>query len=330
MVQNSVPELEQILQGNRRAIAKAITLLESTRPESFEQGQELLESLLPHSGQALRIGITGVPGVGKSTFIEAIGLFLIKQGHRVAVLAVDPSSQLTGGSIMGDKTRMNELAQHPHAFIRPSPSSGILGGVARKTRETMLICEAAGYDVVIVETVGVGQSETMVASMVDLFLLLMLPNAGDELQGIKKGVLELADLVVVNKSDGEQETLAKTAQSEYRKALHLLPSSKNSWTPQILRCSALEKRGIDKIWDSVKSFRKALQNSGEWEKQRRTQTGKWMWSLVEEGLLTNFRNHPNLQKQIPELEKEVESGNMLPTTAARKLLDSWISNINNS
>jgi LAO/AO transport system kinase len=323
MVQNSVPELEQILQGNRRAIAKAITLLESTRPESFEQGQELLESLLPHSGQALRIGITGVPGVGKSTFIEAIGLFLIEQGHRVAVLAVDPSSQLTGGSIMGDKTRMNELAQHPHAFIRPSPSSGILGGVARKTRETMLICEAAGYDVVIVETVGVGQSETMVASMVDLFLLLMLPNAGDELQGIKKGVLELADLVVVNKSDGEQETLAKTAQSEYRKALHLLPSSKNSWTPQILRCSALEKRGIDKIWDSVKSFREALQNSGEWEKQRRSQTGKWMWSLVEEGLLTNFRNHPNLQKQIPVLEKEVESGNMLPTTAARKLLDSW-------
>ena len=323
MVQNSVPELEQILQGNRRAIAKAITLLESTRPESFKQGQELLESLLPHSGQALRIGITGVPGVGKSTFIEAIGLFLIEQGHRVAVLAVDPSSQLTGGSIMGDKTRMNELAQHPHAFIRPSPSSGILGGVARKTRETMLICEAAGYDVVIVETVGVGQSETMVASMVDLFLLLMLPNAGDELQGIKKGVLELADLVVVNKSDGEQETLAKTAQSEYRKALHLLPSSKNSWTPQILRCSALEKRGIDKIWDSVKSFREALQNSGEWEKQRRSQTGKWMWSLVEEGLLTNFRNHPNLQKQIPVLEKEVESGNMLPTTAARKLLDSW-------
>ena len=323
MAQNILPSQADILQGNRRAIAKTITLLESTRPESFEQGQELLESLLPHAGQAIRIGITGVPGVGKSTFIEAIGLFLIELGHRVAVLAVDPSSQLTGGSIMGDKTRMNELAQHPHAFIRPSPSSGILGGVARKTRETMLICEAAGYDVVIVETVGVGQSETIVASMVDLFLLLMLPNAGDELQGIKKGVLELADLVVINKSDGKQETLAKTAQSEYRKALHLLPSLKNSWTPQILRCSALEKRGMDKIWDSVKSFSKALQNSGEWEKQRRKQTGKWMWSLVEEGLLTNFRNHPDLQKQIPELEKEVESGKMLPTTAARKLLDSW-------
>ena len=330
MVQKSVPELEQILQGKRRAIAKAITLLESTRPESFEQGQELLESLLPHAGQALRIGITGVPGVGKSTFIEAFGLFLIEHGHRVAVLAVDPSSQLTGGSIMGDKTRMNELAQHPDAFIRPSPSSGILGGVSRKTRETMLICEAAGFDVVIVETVGVGQSETLVDSMVDLFLLLMLPNAGDELQGIKKGVLELADLVVINKSDGEQETFAKTAQSEYRKALHLLPSTKTSWTPQILRCSSLEKRGMDKIWDSVKSFRKELQNSGEWKKQRQTQTGKWMWSLVEEGLLTNFRNDPNIQKQIPELEKAVNSGKMLPTTAARKMLDTWILGTKNS
>ena len=330
MVQKSVPELEQILQGKRRAIAKAITLLESTRPESFEQGQELLESLLPHAGQALRIGITGVPGVGKSTFIEAFGLFLIEHGHRVAVLAVDPSSQLTGGSIMGDKTRMNELAQHPDAFIRPSPSSGILGGVSRKTRETMLICEAAGFDVVIVETVGVGQSETLVDSMVDLFLLLMLPNAGDELQGIKKGVLELADLVVINKSDGEQETFAKTAQSEYRKALHLLPSTKTSWTPQILRCSSLEKRGMDKIWDSVKSFRKELQNSGEWKKQRQTQTGKWMWSLVEEGLLTNFRNDPNIQKQIPELEKAVNSGKMLPTTAARKMLDTWIHGTKNS
>jgi len=330
MVQKSVPELEQILQGKRRAIAKAITLLESTRPESFEQGQELLESLLPHAGQALRIGITGVPGVGKSTFIEAFGLFLIEHGHRVAVLAVDPSSQLTGGSIMGDKTRMNELAQHPDAFIRPSPSSGILGGVSRKTRETMLICEAAGFDVVIVETVGVGQSETLVDSMVDLFLLLMLPNAGDELQGIKKGVLELADLVVINKSDGEQETFAKTAQSEYRKALHLLPSTKTSWTPQILRCSSLEKRGMDKIWDSVKSFRKELQNSGEWKKQRQTQTGKWMWSLVEEGLLTNFRNDPNIRKQIPELEKAVNSGKMLPTTAARKMLDTWITGTKNS
>ena len=323
MAQNKLPSQADILQGNRRAIAKAITLLENTRPESFELGQELLESLLPHTGKALRLGITGVPGVGKSTFIEAIGLFLIQQGHRVAVLAVDPSSQITGGSIMGDKTRMMELAQHPDAFIRPSPSSGILGGVARKTRETMLICEAAGFDVIIVETVGVGQSETMVSSMVDLFLLLLLPNAGDELQGIKKGVLELADLVVVNKSDGKQESLAKTAQSEYRKARHLLPSSKNTWVPQILRCSALEKRGLNEIWEEAGKFREVLQDSGEWEKQRQKQSKKWMWSMVEEGLLKNFHNYPDIQKQITKLEKEVESGKMLPTTAARKLLDFW-------
>ena len=323
MDQNTVPVLEEILQGKRRAMAKAITLLESTHPESFEQGQDLLESLLPYAGKSLRIGITGVPGVGKSTFIEAFGLFLIEQGHRVAVLAVDPSSPLTYGSIMGDKTRMNELAQQQDAFIRPSPSSGILGGVARKTRETVLICEAAGYDIVIVETVGVGQSETLVASMVDFFLLLMLPNAGDELQGIKKGILELADLVVINKSDGEQESLAKTAQAEYRKALHFFSSTKTSWTPQILRCSALEKRGMDTVWESAKNYRKALLDSGEWEEQRQDQTEKWMWSLVEEGLLKSFRNHPNLQKRIPELQKSVNSGKMLPTTAARQLLDYW-------
>ena len=323
MDQNAIPVLEEILQGNRRAMAKAITLLESTNPESFEKGQDLLESLLPHAGKSLRIGITGVPGVGKSTFIEAFGLFLIEQGHRVAVLAVDPSSPLTGGSIMGDKTRMNELAHQKDAFIRPSPSSGILGGVARKTRETVLICEAAGYDIVIVETVGVGQSETLVASMVDFFLLLMLPNAGDELQGIKKGILEQADLIVINKSDGEQQSLAKKAQSEYRKALHFLSNAKTSWTPQILRCSALEKRGMDKVWESAKKYRKALLDSGEWEEQRQNQTEKWMWSLVEEGLLKSFRNHPNIQKRIPELQKYVNSGKILPTTAARQLLDYW-------
>ena len=239
-------------------MAKAITLLESTNSESFERGQELLDSLLPHTGKAFRIGITGVPGVGKSTFIESFGLFLIELGHRVAVLAVDPSSPITGGSIMGDKTRMKELSQHPESFIRPSPSSGVLGGVARKTRETVLICEAAGYDIVFVETVGVGQSETLVDSMVDLFMLMMLPNAGDELQGIKKGVLELADLILVNKSDGLQESQAITTQSEYRKAMQLLLSSKNSWEPQVLRCSALEKQGMDTIWESVKNFKKAL------------------------------------------------------------------------
>jgi len=323
MNQKSSTLLEDILQGNRRAMAKAITLLESTNPASFEQGQELLDSLLPHTGKALRIGITGVPGVGKSTFIEAFGLFLIELGHRVAVLAVDPSSPITGGSIMGDKTRMKELSQHPDSFIRPSPSSGVLGGVARKTRETVLICEAAGYDIVFVETVGVGQSETLVDSMVDLFMLLMLPNAGDELQGIKKGVLELADLIVVNKSDGLQESQAITTQSEYRKAMRLLSSSKNSWEPQILRCSALEKQGIDTIWKAVENFRKALQNSGEWEKQRRNQSKKWMWTLVEEGLLNNFHKNKIIQKTITEMEKSVVSGEMLPANAVRKLLKMW-------
>ena len=296
MNQKSSTLLEEILQGNRRSMGKAITLLESTNPESFEMGQVLLDSLLPYTGKALRIGITGVPGVGKSTFIEAFGLYLIEIGYRVAVLAVDPSSPITGGSIMGDKTRMKDLSQHPDSFIRPSPSSGVLGGVARKTRETILICEAAGYEIIFVETVGVGQSETLVDSMVDLFMLLLLPNSGDELQGIKKGVLELADLIVINKSDGVQESQAITTQSEYQKAMQLLSSSKNSWEPQILRSSALEKQGIDKIWEAVNSFRESMKNSGEWEQQRISQYEKWMWTLVEEGLLKNFRKNEIIQK----------------------------------
>ena len=323
MVYNKNKATKDILNGNRRAIAKAITLIESTHPESFLKGQELLESLLPHAGNAIRIGVTGVPGVGKSTFIEAIGLFLIQQGYRVAVLAVDPSSKISGGSIMGDKTRMNLLAKDPSAFVRPSPSSGKLGGVASKTRETILICEAAGYDVIIVETVGVGQSETIVSSMVDFFMLLLLPNAGDELQGIKKGVLELADLVVVNKSDGKQELLAKISEAEFRKALQLLTPSRNSWKVQILRCSALKKKGMEKIWKTILEFREVLQKSGEWQKQRSNQTGKWLWSMVEEGLLTKFRKHNNIHKQIRKMEKEVEYGKTLPTVAARKLIDSF-------
>ncbi len=326
MNQNSSTLLEEILQGNRRSMAKAITLLESTNPESFEKGQELLDLILPYTGKALRIGITGVPGVGKSTFIEAFGLYLIEIGYRVAVLAVDPSSPITGGSIMGDKTRMKELSQHPDSFIRPSPSSGVLGGVARKTRETILICEAAGYEIIFVETVGIGQSETLVDSMVDLFMLLLLPNAGDELQGIKKGVLELADLIVINKSDGVQESQAITTQSEYRKAMQLISSSKNSWEPKILRSSALEKQGIDKIWESVNNFRESLKNSGEWEKQRRSQYEKWMWTLVEEGLLKNFCKNEIIKKTIPELEEFVASGEILPASAARKLLAIWQSN----
>mgnify|MGYP001369469576 CR=1 FL=1 len=323
MIHNKNTVIKDILNGNRRAIAKAITLIESTHPELFYEGQELLESLLPHTGNAIRIGITGSPGVGKSTFIEAIGLFLIQQGYRVAVLAVDPSSKISGGSIMGDKTRMNLLAQDPNAFVRPSPSSGKLGGVGSKTRETILICEAAGYDVIMVETVGVGQSETIVSSMVDFLMLLLLPNAGDELQGIKKGVLELADLVVVNKSDGNQELLAKISEGEYRKAMQLLRPSRNSWKAQILRCSSLKKIGMEKIWETVLEFCEALQKSGEWQKQRSDQTGKWLWSMVEEGLLNKFRKHNNIHKQIQKIEKEVKYGKTLPTIAARKLIDSF-------
>ena len=315
--------LKGILQGNRRELAKAITLLESTLTESFEIGQKLLESLLPYSGKALRIGITGVPGVGKSTFIEALGLFLIDNGYRVAVLAVDPSSEITGGSIMGDKTRMNELSLHSKAFIRPSPSSGVLGGVARNTREAMIICEAAGYDVIIVETVGVGQSETLVNSMVDLFLLLILPNAGDELQGIKKGILEISDLIVVNKSDGDNELQAKNTQLEYRKAMNFFKSRKFSWKPRILRCSSLEKQGIENIWESAKEFQKILKKSGELEEQREIQASKWMWSQVKEGLLNNFKNKPNIKEKILEFEKAVISGKMLPSFAAKQLLNEW-------
>lgn len=320
--------LEGVLKGKRRYIAKAITLLESTLPESFEEGQKLVESLLPHSGESLRIGITGAPGVGKSTFIEALGLFLIGKGYRVAVLAIDPSSEITGGSIMGDKTRMNKLGQHPKAFIRPSPSSGILGGVARNTRESIIVCEAAGYNVVIVETVGVGQSETFVNSMVDLFLLLILPNSGDELQGIKKGIIELSDLVVVNKSDGKNEILAKKTQLEFKNALNLLSKDKSQWEKKVLRCSALNKKGIRKIWESAKEFQEILNNSGEFEIQRKKQARKWMWSLVNEGLIKSFKNNSKLKEKILEFEKDVTSGEMLPTIAAKKLLKEWESTKN--
>jgi len=306
--------------GDRRALAKAITLLESSRPQDQAAAQHLLKAVLPDSGNALRLGITGVPGVGKSTFIESFGLHLIEQGHRVAVLAVDPTSPVTGGSILGDKTRMPELSRHPNAFIRPSPSSGLLGGVARRTREALLLCEAAGHDVVLVETVGVGQSETLVASMVDCFLALMLPNAGDELQGIKKGILEVANLLVVNKADGEQISLAKRTQQAYRQALRLVRSEASGAAVPVLTCSALERSGLDSVWQAVQQFEQAARTSGAWQQQRKAQARQWLWTLVEEGLLREFRNRPEVQRQLEECEQAVADGTLLPPQAAERLL----------
>jgi LAO/AO transport system kinase len=309
-----------IKEKNRRILSKAITLIESSLPEDQKTAGELLEALLPHTGKSVRLGITGVPGVGKSTFIETFGMYLLKQGLSLAVLAIDPSSARTGGSIMADKTRMEKLSSETNAFIRPSPSGGTLGGVARKTRETMLVCEAAGYDVIIVETVGVGQSETTVASMVDFFLVLMLAGAGDELQGIKKGVLELADAVVINKADQENIKNAERARKEYENALHLLRPVSPVWSPPVMTCSAIEAKGIAEIWSMVTSHRKKLIASGEMEKRRRGQSIEWMWSLIEEGLKFRFNKNKEIQKELPEITENVKNGNMTPTSAANRLL----------
>ena len=306
--------------GNRRFLAKAITLVESAHPDHRESARELIESLLPETGRAVRLGITGVPGVGKSTFIENFGMQLVAKGNRVAVLAVDPSSKRSGGSIMADKTRMERLASHPQAFIRPSPSGGTLGGVARMTRESMLICEAAGFDVIIVETVGVGQSETTVAGMVDFFLVLMLTGAGDALQGIKKGVLELADAVAINKADGDNAVRAERARKELENALHLLQPASNSWRPPVVTCSALTLTGLDEIWNLVQEHHRRMQASGELQANRRAQALQWMWSLIEEGLRERLNRHPPVQSQLPAIADQVRRGELLPTTAARRLL----------
>ena len=320
MAQNKLPSQADILKGNRRAIAKAITLLESTRPESFEQGQELLESLLPHAGQALRIGITGVPGVGKSTFIEALGKQLTSTGARVAVLAVDPTSSRTGGSILGDKTRMQELARDPSAFIRPSPTSGTLGGVARATRESMILCEAAGYDIILVETVGVGQSETTVAEMVDFFLALMLPGAGDELQGIKKGLLEIADMIVVNKADGSTKNAAERAASEYRRALHILKPVSPTWMPPAHTCSAISGDGLADIWKDIEHHRELLKTSGEFDEKRKQQRVRWMWSMIQDRLLLEIEKNKSLQNIARALEAQVMEDQITPGSAASKVV----------
>ncbi len=314
-----------IRSGDRRALARAITHIESTRNADRQRGQSVLEALVADSGNAFRVGITGPPGVGKSTFIEALGLGLIDRGKRVAVLAVDPSSPVTGGSILGDKVRMERLSVRPEAFIRPSPSSGSLGGVARRTREVMLLCEAAGYDVVLIETVGIGQSEVAVASMVDFFLVLLLPAGGDELQGIKKGVVELADLLVVNKADGSTLEIAERTRQDYAGALNLIRSVSGPWQPRALLASALENRGVAEVWQAIEAHRDLIEASGELDRRRREQSRDWMWKLVEEGISRAFREQPGMAQAIAREEESVEALKTTPAAAARKLLDGFLS-----
>lgn len=315
--------VEGILGGDRIVLGKTITLIESLRPEHTRKALEVMERLLPYTGKSVRVGITGVPGVGKSTFIEALGSELTAAGHRIAVLAIDPSSQRSSGSIMGDKTRMEKLSVDPNAFIRPSPSAGSLGGVARKTREAMLVCEAAGFDIVFVETVGVGQSETMVHSMVDFFLLLMLAGAGDQLQGIKRGIMELADAVVINKADGPNEQNARRAKTEYEGALHLMKYPAPDWTPPVLTCSAITGAGIDDVWKTIEDFRGRMQTNGRLEKKRREQALAWMRDSIAQSLQDRFREHAGVARLFPELEKQVAAGDLPPLLAAQRLLETF-------
>ena len=305
--------------GQRRALAKTITLIESTRRDHQARAQLVLNALLRFTGRAIRIGISGVPGAGKSTFIEALGVWLIERGHKLAVLAVDPSSSVSGGSILGDKTRMEQLCQREEAFIRPSPSAGSLGGVAEKTREAMLACEAAGFDVIIVETVGVGQSETTVAGMVDMFCLLQLPNAGDDLQAIKKGIVEIADLVVINKADIDPRAAAVT-RAQWRNALAVLRPSSPNWKPPVISVSALHKDGMVEFWKEIESYRDALTQSGEFEAKRRHQALAWMWQLIDSGLRAHFHHHAAVQAKLPALSQAVEAGGVTPNGAAHVLL----------
>jgi LAO/AO transport system kinase len=319
--------IESILRGcasvQRRAIAKAITLLESTRADHRALADELLATLLPHTGNSFRLGISGVPGVGKSTFIEVLGLYLIERGHRVAVLTIDPSSTVSGGSILGDKTRMEKLSVHDSAYIRPSPSSGTLGGVAEKTREAMLVCEAAGYDIVIVETVGVGQSETAVAHMTDMFVLMQLPNAGDDLQAIKKGVMELADMVLINKADIDANA-AQRAQLQVMSAMQLLglfaSRDEKTWRPRTLQLSALNGVGVDSIWRAVTEFQALQTANGQFLARRQQQSLAWMWERIEAGLKQAFAQHGAVQVLLPQLTQDVLAGRMAASTAARNLL----------
>lgn len=309
-----------IMDSDRTVIARAITLIESNAPRHFDQAQELLRRLLPYTGKAIRVGITGVPGAGKSTFIEALGMYLCNSGQRVAVLAVDPSSTVTKGSILGDKTRMENLSRMKNAFIRPSPSGGMLGGVARKSRETMLLCEAAGFDVLLVETVGVGQSEVTVRSMVDFFLLVLITGAGDELQGMKKGVIELCDAILVNKADGDNEIKALTARADYNKMLHYLRPATEGWTPQAYTCSALYNQGISELWNVIRDFEETTKASGVFDERRKNQTVDWVFTMVMEQLKSRFLGHEGVKELIPRIKKELVEGILSPTSAATLLL----------
>ncbi len=309
-----------ILKGDRTTLSQAITLIESSHEKRRNLGQQILEACLPQTGKSVRIGITGVPGVGKSTFIEAMGQQIIQKGRRLAVLAIDPSSSRSKGSILGDKTRMQRLSTNEHAFIRPSPTSGTLGGVAQKTRETLLLCEAAGFDTIFIETVGVGQSETTVHSMVDFFLLLMLPGAGDELQGIKRGVMEMADLIAINKTEEETFRQAKRAKKDYENALALFPPAESGWEPKVTTCSALKQTGIDEIWSDIESYLKLTRKNDFFEKRRRDQAVYWMFETIHQELKRNFYSNPNVSKHLKKFEESVKNGSISSFRAANELM----------
>ena len=313
-----------VLGGNRRALARAITLIESTRQDHRAAASALLERMIPHAGNSIRLGISGVPGVGKSTFVEALGNHVIDEGHRVAVLTVDPSSAISGGSILGDKTRMELLSRRPEAYIRPSPAGKTLGGVTRRSREALVLCEAAGFDVIIVETVGVGQSETKVAEMTDTFMLLLLPGGGDELQGIKRGIMELADLILINKADDDLQALAGRSAAEYRSALRLLHPRSEDWKVEVQTCSARDGVGIAEAWKVVLQHRKILEATGQFTARRAAQARDWMWSEVNDSLVAALQGDPEVRKQIPALEAAASEGKIPPTIAARQLLDIFL------
>lgn len=315
--------MDGIRNGNIPILSQAITLLESSLPQHQELARELVERCLPHSGKSIRIGITGVPGVGKSTFIEALGSTITNQGHRLAVLAVDPSSERSKGSILGDKTRMETLSADPNAFIRPSPSAGSLGGVARKTRETIILCEAAGFDTVFIETVGVGQSEVAVHSMVDFFLLLMLAGAGDELQGIKRGIMEMADLIAITKADGNNVEKAKLAQAEYQNALHLFPATESGWVPQAVTCSSLYKTGITEIWQAINEYVTLVKANGYFTRRRSQQAKYWMYETINEELKNRFYHSSSISTMVKWIEHEVVHNKLSSFAAAQKLLDEY-------